>query len=83
MMSTIMHRTQLLIEPWQYDTLKSLARQEGKSLAAVIRAILTEYLERRKEEGRKGLAGLAGIAEGPPDLGRDHDAHLYGRPRET
>jgi hypothetical protein len=82
MMAVTMHRTQVLLDSWLHDALKSVARQEGRSLAAVIRAILAEHLEQRRAQARKGLGKLAGLAEGPPDLGREHDAHLYGRSGE-
>lgn len=78
-MSRIMHRTQLLLEPWQYEALRARAEREGRSLSAVLRDILTEHL--RGESGRAGarLAAIEGVAEGPPDLGRHHDRYLYGR----
>lgn len=35
------HRTQVLLEEWQYVTLKSMAEGEGVSLSGMLRQILT------------------------------------------
>lgn len=82
MMYAIMHRTQLLLESWQYDALRGLAERSGRSLAAVIRSILAEHLARLAKRGADRLDSIAGIAEGPPDLATDHDRHLYGPKRK-
>jgi len=73
MMYDIMHRTQLLIEQWQHQALQARARREGKSLSALLREILTEFLQ---DEGRSRLLEIEGIAEGP-GLAIDHDKVIY------
>ena len=70
-----MHRTQISLEEWQYEALRAQAEREGRSLAALIREILTERL---KPGARSRLGEIEGVAEGPPDLGRNHDRYLYG-----
>jgi len=79
MMYDVMHRTQILLEQWQYDTLRSLAERRGTSLSALVRAILTEHLEEDARRAERRLSQIEGIAEGPADLGRDHDRYLYGK----
>jgi plasmid stability protein len=78
MMYAIMHRTQLLLEPWQYEALRLRAEREGRSLSAILRDILTEHLDPAGGRVSARLAAIEGVAEGPPDLGRNHDRHLYG-----
>jgi len=75
-----MHRTQLLLETWQYEALRVRAEREGRSLSAVLRDILTEHLGPGGGRAAKRLAAIEGVAEGPPDLGRRHDEYLYGAP---
>lgn len=73
-----MHRTQLLLEPWQYEKLRSLAERGGTSISAVVREILSEHLGARASRAAERLSDVEGIAEGPEDLGREHDRYLYG-----
>lgn len=70
-----MHRAQILIEEWQYQTLKSEADRKGKSISELIRDMLTERFRRRR---RDGLEELDGIVSDPQTSGRDHDLFLYG-----
>ena len=81
-MSCGMHRTQLLLENWQYEALRARAEREGRSLSAVLRAILTEHLGSDGGRRSRRLADIEGVAEGPPDLGRRHDGYLYEEPDE-
>ena len=78
MMCYIMHRTQLLLEQWQYQSLRARAESEGKSLSALVRGILTEYLSGNHRPSR--LRELRGIAKGPGNLGRDHDDYIDDEP---
>jgi plasmid stability protein len=71
----IMHRTQISLEEWQYEALRAQAERDGRSLAALIREILTRHL---KPGARSRLEEIEGVAEGPADLGREHDRYLYG-----
>ena len=77
-MASIMHRTQLSLEQWQYEALKARAEREGLSLSAVVRAILTEHLEMSADWAARRLDDVAAVAEGPADLGEGHDRYLYG-----
>ena len=50
------HRTQVLLEEWQYGTLKRMAEGEGVSLSGMLRQILTSHLRpppSRREDSRQ------------------------------
>jgi DNA-binding response OmpR family regulator len=72
-----MHRTQLLLEPWQHEALKAAAERQGKSMSEVLRHILDDYLQ-RPAASRAGLARIRGIGRDTRSRGRDHDDVLYG-----
>ena len=74
------HRTQILLEDWQYGALKSLAEREGASLSDMVRRIVTEQLRPRLSR-RRGLQAIAGIGRDPKASGKEHDQWLYGRGR--
>lgn len=82
--SEIVERTQIYLDDDLKRHLRARARTEGRSLAAVVRDAAAEYLARRDEvPDADPLLGLIGIGEGgPPDGAVNHDAYLYGAPRE-
>jgi hypothetical protein len=73
-----MHRTQLLLEEWQFEELKVMAEREGRSISDLVREIVSERLGKRgmRSTTLDDLAGL--VREGPADLGENHDHYLYG-----
>jgi hypothetical protein len=74
-----MHRTQVSLEPEQYRRLGDEARRRGISLAALIRGLIDEHLDRDQPPADDPLDALIGIGEGSGEpVGRDHDRHLYG-----
>jgi len=73
-MYDIMHRTQLLLEPWQYEALRTRAKRQGLSLSALVREIVAAYLDEGR--GRSRLHLMEGVAEGP-GRAKDHDRVLY------
>lgn len=78
-----MHRTQLLLENWQYEALKTRARREGKTLSQWVRQLLHAALAPKSKSGRtkksKGIWAICGIAHDPSGFsGEDHDRILYG-----
>ena len=74
-----MHRTQISLEPEQYRRLGDEARQRSISLAALIRGLIDEHLDRNPPTAEDPLEGLIGIGEGSGEpVGREHDRHLYG-----
>ena len=76
------HRTQLLLEPWQYGALKALAEREGASISDMVRRILSRRLRPRSTR-RGGLQAVAGIGRDRKAAGRDHDRWLYGAGSRT
>ena len=76
-----MHRAQIMIEPWHHDALRALAESRGVSVSAIVRDILTEHLSTAPGTVKKRLDEIAGVAEGPADLGSEHDSYLYGKPK--
>ncbi len=79
-----MHRTQISLEREQYDLLMREARRRGISLAAVVRALISEQLQSRPRAGGKTLrfAAITGLGEGDGQgVGRHHNEFLYGRKR--
>ncbi len=40
-----MRRTQIILEDWQYEYLKTISQENGKSISAVIREMITTCIE--------------------------------------
>ena len=76
------HRTQLLLEAWQYGALKALAEREGVSMSDMVRRIFSRGLRPRSNRQR-GLQRIAGIGRDRKASGRDHDRWLYGSDSRT
>ena len=72
-----MHRTQILIEDWQYEVLKSMASREGRSISELLRAILARHLRDEAVGSKPGLAEIEGLGNDPDASGREHDRFLY------
>ena len=79
-----MHRTQISLEPEQYDLLVREAQRRGVSLASVVRTLVTEQLRSPSRASSKSpLASIAGLGEGDGQaVGRHHNEFLYGRKRK-
>jgi hypothetical protein len=77
-----MHRTQILLEEWQYDALKTAADRRGLSMSEVLREIVSAHLKPKKR-GREVLEQIEGIASDPGSIARDHDSFLYGKKKKT
>ncbi len=77
-----MHRAQLMLEEWQYEALKSLAESRGRSISEVARDIFARHLEKGQRVSTGKLDSISGVAEGPADLGENHDQYLYGKRRK-
>ena len=76
-----MHRTQIILEEWQYQTLRARAEQEGRSISELVRDILRNTLAqppRRKSR----LQAMEGVGQDRSARGREHDAFLYGSKRK-
>ncbi|MEX2125082.1 MAG: hypothetical protein WD795_14400 [Woeseia sp.] len=72
-----MHRTQIILEDWQYQALRARAEQENRSISDLVRDILkTALAQPPRQKGR--LEEIEGIGEDPASYGRAHDRNLYG-----
>jgi hypothetical protein len=67
-----------MLEDWQYEKLKALANRSGRSISDLVREILSGHFESGARAADR-LSEVEGVAEGPEDLGREHDRYLYGR----
>jgi plasmid stability protein len=72
-----MHKTQVVLEDWQYEALRSMAEQEHRSISELVREMLTRYLVGNREIARQRLAAMEGIGADAHASGEDHDACLY------
>jgi hypothetical protein len=72
-----MHRTQLMLEDWQYEALRARAEREGRSLSDLVREILANALGRPPRAGSR-LETIEGVGEDGAAYGREHDRFLYG-----
>jgi len=76
-----MHRTQIMLDDWQYQDLKVAAERTGRSISSLVREAVTAYLRRQQRPAPTKLAEIAAIGEDDQASGRDHDTVLYGPPR--
>ena len=72
-----MHRTQVIIEKWQYEYLKGVSEEKGKSISELIRELITDSID--KDTPNEPLSAICGLGEDHNGRGRDHDKLLYGR----
>jgi len=72
-----MQRTQIILESWQYDTLKALSEQRGESLSFVVREAVGVYLAKSKADAELALDDIEGIGEDREATGREHDRFAY------
>jgi plasmid stability protein len=80
-MYDVMHRTQVNLEEWQYESLKIWAERQSRSLSDLVREAVSEYLADEEEPTGGVLAALAGVGDDPEAAGRDHDRFLYSDSR--
>lgn len=75
-----MHRTQIYLEQSQYELLRTRARRESKSLAAVIRNILDAALQGAATlPVRDPLRAVTGIGKGDGSaVAENYEDFLYG-----
>ncbi len=73
-----MHRTQILLEQWQYEALRARAEREGRSLSALIREFVGKALSPTDTKPARSLDRLEGVGEDTAVYGKNHDRLLYG-----
>lgn len=72
-----MQRTQIILESWQYDTLKALSEKRGESLSFVVREAIGAYLAQAGTSAERGIEDIEGIGEDDEATGREHDRFAY------
>jgi hypothetical protein len=72
-----MHRTQIILEEWQYQALRARAEQESRSISDLVREALSTALAQPPERNNR-LQEIEGVGEDPTTYGKDHDRFLYG-----
>lgn len=77
MMYYIMHRTQILLDDWQYEMLKAASEREGRSISSIVRDAVASFLQDRRRPATR-LGEIAGIGNDPRARAKDHDRVLYG-----
>lgn len=55
-----MHRSQILLEDWQYEQLKARAERQGKSISEVVRNLISREMKEGRSN-RSKLSQLRGI----------------------
>lgn len=74
-----MHRTQVLLEPWQFELLRHRAAARGTSVAALIRDMVDRDLAGPTHKERlAALRKIRGIYKGPPIPEAEQDDIIYG-----
>ncbi|NOZ69887.1 MAG: hypothetical protein GXP46_11760 [Deferribacteres bacterium] len=75
------HRTQILLEDWQYQMLLDESRKTKKSLSKIIRDMMSEkFKEQIAKSGADPLFEIIGIGSGDGSaVAREHDNFLYGK----
>jgi hypothetical protein len=83
-----MHRSQILLEEWQYQYLSDEARREGKSISQLVRELVTEWIEsHRIDTGERDpffdVIGM--VSSGDGHIAAEHDRYIYTNdwPRDT
>ncbi|MFQ5667879.1 MAG: hypothetical protein ACE5I7_15810 [Candidatus Binatia bacterium] len=74
-----MHRAQILLEEWQYEALKSVSEQKGRSVSDLVREILTRHLRASGRRAKDPLSRIEGAANDAAAYGRTHDEVLYSK----
>ena len=76
-----MHRSQILLEEWQYQYLTDESRRSGESISAIVRRWITERIEEQHQQAisEDPFFEIIGICSGEPGntVGQDHDKVIY------
>jgi hypothetical protein len=78
-METNKHRTQISLETWQYEALMEVSRKTRKSLAGILRELITEKFSRDKvDQANDPIMSIIGMGSGDGKaVARNHDKILY------
>lgn len=68
-----MHRTQILLEPDQYDYLRSLAEQSGQSISSLVRGAVQRLRSEGLDQKQRAIALLGAFEADRSDVSERHD----------
>ena len=71
-------RTQIQLDPSDYEALKEFARSKGLSISAAVRLLLREKLQPSEPANWDSLFAFAGSCTDLPDVSVNHNEYLYG-----
>lgn len=72
------HRVEVLVEDAPYDTLESIARRCGRTVAEIVGDLVAQHFGPERAGAGKSLSSIEGIVDDPGAAELDHDAILYG-----
>ena len=83
-----MHRLPISLSEIHYEFLRSESFITGQSMAAVLRNLLDEIIERRRQEILQDdpiwqAIGVGQEIDGPTDISTNVNRYLYGEPLEA
>lgn len=73
-----MHRTQVMLDDWQYEQLKAAAERQGRSISSLVRDAVTRLLKGSPRRAATKLAEIGGLGADARGRGRNHDSIVYG-----
>jgi len=76
-----MIRTQISLDEDAYREAKREARQQGISLAELVRRLVASGIRHRRTKQRPWMRHAGALASGDSKASRSVDAVVYGRPR--
>jgi hypothetical protein len=68
-----MHRTQILLEPDQYEYLRNLAEQSGESISSLVRGAVQRLRSENFDQKRRAIALLGAFEADRTDVSQRHD----------
>lgn len=79
-----MHRSQILLEEWQYQYLSDEASRQDKSISQLVRELLTDWIEARRVQTWEDdpffdLIGM--VSSGDGRVAEEHDNYIYAPDR--
>ncbi|MCC6552197.1 MAG: hypothetical protein IT372_04130 [Polyangiaceae bacterium] len=69
---------EVLVEDEPYETLESIARRCGRSVAEIVGDLVAQHFGASRAGAGKGLGAIEGIVDDPAAAELDHDAVIYG-----
>lgn len=75
-----MHRSQILLEEWQYQHLSDEARRTDKSISQIVRELVTKWIEAQRTGPSAGdpffdIIGM--VSSGDGHIAEEHDKYIY------